>query len=906
MALTAGARLGPYEITAALGAGGMGEVYKARDTRLDRTVAIKVLPPAIAADTELRERFEREARSLSALNHPHICTLYDVGRQDGLEFLVMEYVAGETLADRLQRGALAAHDALRIATELAEALERAHRAGIVHRDVKPANVMLAPDGVKLLDFGLGKQPEASPIARAAGTASAGLTIAPALTMRGTILGTLHYMAPEQVEGREADARSDIWAFGCVLHEMLAGRRAFEGTTAASLIAAILERQPASIDLTGAPLEPGLRRLLDACLEKNPDERFQSMRDVRREIEWLPHRRATSSEPPARRRPRGLAGMGGAIGLAGATAAAAFAISAAGVFDAEPQPSPPVVFNLTTVSSPAALRGTIFGDESSLPNPAVSPDGARVAFIGWDPAGEAIWIRRLDTRDAAPVPGTHGVRSLFWSPDGTTIGFFAGGKLKTLDVAGQKVEILCDAPLAFGGAWGSDGTILFSPDDRSAVHRVDARGGTPVAVTTLDAARGDEAHRWPQWMPDGRHFVFMPWRDGATRRTLQLGSIDGTPPRPLFESQSGALVAADHFVYVTDMPSRIRAQRYDPRTLQLSGPPFALLTDDNVDYNWMSGNASASVSERTLVYAAGKYRRTRLTWLDRNGRTLETLAEAGAFFDPAISPDGTSVAFERHDRLGGASGDIWTLDLSRGGFSRLTSAPGFETTPIWSPDGSQVAFAWDQGPRPAIYTRRASGTGTEDVLVSPEARSFPTDWSRDGRHVLLMLDGSRTRRDIWRYDVERREATPLLDSPFNESGATFSPDGRWVAYVSDEDQRSQVYVRSFPDGRVRTQISASGGSQPQWRRDGRELFYIAPDNAIMAVAVQASGERLTASAPQPLFTAPVDQRKSIRNQYAVSPDGQRFLVLAVSDADAPQAIVVMNWRTLLRPTTAAVP
>jgi Tol biopolymer transport system component len=499
--------------------------------------------------------------------------------------------------------------------------------------------------------------------------------------------------------------------------------------------------------------------------------------------------------------------------------------------------------------------------------AVSPDGARVAFIGWDPAGEAIWIRRLDTRDAAPVPGTHGVRSLFWSPDGTTIGFFAGGKLKTLDVAGQKIEILCDAPLAFGGAWGSDGTILFSPDDRSAVHRVDARGGTPVAVTALDAARGDEAHRWPQWMPDGRHFVFMPWRDGATRRTLQLGSIDGTPPRPLFESQSGALVAADHFVYVTDMPSRIRAQRYDPRTLQLSGPSFALLADDNVDYNWMSGNASASVSERTLVYAAGKYRRTRLTWLDRNGRTLETLGEAGALFDPAISPDGTSVAFERHDRVGGASGDIWTLDLSRGGFSRLTSAPGFETTPIWSSDGSQVAFAWDQGPRPAIYTRRASGTGTEDVLVSPEARSFPTDWSRDGRHVLLMLDGSRTRRDIWRYDVQRREATPLLDGPFNESGATFSPDGRWIAYVSDEDQRSQVYVRSFPDGSDRTQISASGGSQPQWRRDGRELFYIDPDNAIMAVAVQASGERLTASAPHPLFTAPVDQRKSIRNQYA---------------------------------------
>jgi eukaryotic-like serine/threonine-protein kinase len=899
MPLSAGARLGPYEVIAALGAGGMGEVYKARDTRLDRTVAIKVLPAAIAADTELRERFEREARSLSALNHPHICTLYDVGRQDGLQFLVMEYVAGQTLADRLQGGPLGVDGALRIATELAEALERAHRAGIVHRDLKPANVMLAPGGVKLLDFGLAKRAAATPLAGSAGSASVGVTMAAPLTTRGTILGTFHYMAPEQVEGREADARSDIWAFGCVLYEMLTGRRAFDGATPASLIAAILERPPAPIDLAGAPLGPGLQRLLGACLEKNPEDRVQAMRDVRRGIEWLPQRADTPHER-AVRPPRGALRWGASVlGLALVVAAAAFALRAVGGLAPEPTRAPAAVFNLTTVSSPAALRADIFGSESSLPNPAVSPDGTRIAFIGWDPGGEAIWIRRLDAREATPVAGTGGVRSVFWSPDGHMLGFFAGGKLKTLDVSSGTIQIVCDAPLAFGGTWGADGTILFSPDDRSPIHRVGARGGTPVPVTTLDTARGDQAHRWPQWMPDGRHFVFIPWTDGATRRTVQLASLDGTPSRPLFESQSAAVVSRDHFVYVADMPSRLMAQAYDPATLQLAGPPFALLGDDNVDYNWMSGNASAAVSAHTLVYATGKYRPTELTWLDRSGRAVGTLGEAGAHFDPVVSPDGTRIALERHDRLGAASGDIWTIDLSRGAFSRLTSAAGFETTPIWSPDGTQVAFASDQGHLPAIYVRDASGSGAEEVVVTPVARSFPTDWSPDGRHVLFMLNGGRTGRDIWRYDVERREAAPLLAGAFNEAGATFSPDGRWIAYVSDEDQRSQVYVRSFPEGIVRTQISPAGGGQPQWRRDGREIFYLAPDNTMMAVPVQATAGRFTAAAPQALFTAPVDQRKSIRNQYAVSADGQRFLVLAVTDRDAPQAVVVTNWRTLLR-------
>jgi Tol biopolymer transport system component len=471
-------------------------------------------------------------------------------------------------------------------------------------------------------------------------------------------------------------------------------------------------------------------------------------------------------------------------------------------------------------------------------------------------------------------------------------------LKSLEFASGRVDVICDAPAGFGGTWGPDGTILFSPSERSPIYRVPAQGGTPSRVTTLDAARHDAAHRWPHWLSDGQHFIFMPWTDSTITREIQLASIDGGPTRTLFKSPSAPVAAGGYFFYVTDVPPRLAAQAYDPSTFALIGQPFAIVADDNVDFDWMSGFPSASASADTLVYTTGKYRVSRLTWVDRSGRSLGTIGEPGSHFDPRIAPNGRMATFEKYDVAVG-SGDVCSADLVRGAFARLTFAPGFEMTPVWSPDGSRLAFASDQGQAPAIYLRKASGAGAEELVFTPEARSYPTDWSSDGRHLLFMLNGGPTGIDVWQYDWERRAASPVVATRFNEGWATFSPDGRWMAYVSDEDQQRQVYVQSYPDGAVKAQVSTRGGASPQWRGDGKELYYLAPDNTMMAVPVQASRVQFTASAPQPLFTATVDQNKSIRNVYSVTPDGQRFLLVSALDLDRAPLVAALNWRALAR-------
>jgi serine/threonine protein kinase/Tol biopolymer transport system component len=903
MPLTTGTRLGPYEIVSRLGAGGMGEVYRARDTRLDRTVALKVLTPLLADDALFRDRFQREARTISSLNHPYICTLHDVGSQDGIEFLVMEYLEGETLADRLARGPLTVEEALRLATQIAVALERAHREGIVHRDLKPGNIMLVRAGAggemaKLLDFGLAKQSSSasagltvtSPATASPGHADRAVTRTSAMTAEGTIVGTFKYMAPEQLEGKDVDARSDIWAFGCVLYEMVTARPPFEAPTQAGLIAAILERQPPPLDLA-SPLAPALQRVVAACLEKIPDDRFQTVRDVRRELEWLPHRADFTSVPAGRNRRSSLlawSASGAALLVAG-TAFVTWRVRP------EPASSPATIFNLTLPPNEAAVGSTT--GIRMTPRPAVSPDGSRIAFVAHDADGDYVSLRPLAEPYPRPVKGTAGARGVFWSPDGGSIGFFAAGKLKTLELATGRLDIICDAPAAFGGTWGKDDTILFSPDERSPIFKVAARGGMPLQVTNLDPARHDQAHRWPQFLPDGRHFIYMPWTDGTTNRSIQLAGLDGSPPRTLFDAQSAAIVAGDYLLYASDMPSRLMARRFDVERLEADDVAFAAVADDNVDYSWMTGETGAAAGGNVIVYTTGKYRMSRLTWVDRIGRSLGTFGETGAHFDPRLSPDGTMVALERHDWTKG-SGDVWTVDPARGAFSRLTSAPGYETAPVWSPDGRRIAFASDQGNVPKIYVRNANGTGADEILLEPPARSFPTDWSHNGRYLLFMLNGGVTRTDIWRYDLGERTAAPFLASSFDEGWATLSPDGKWMAYVSDENAQPQVYVRSFPDGEFKAQISTGGGAQPQWRRDGKELFYIAPDNTLMSVDVQVSGGRLRATAPHALFTANVEQGRTIRNQFAVSPDGQRFLILSAVNPGASPIVAVLNWRTLI--------
>jgi Tol biopolymer transport system component len=830
--------------------------------------------------------------TLSGLSHPNVCAVYDIGREGATDYLVMEYLEGRTLAELLERGPLPVADALRLARQIADALIAAHRLGIVHRDLKPANVMISGGGAsstaKLLDFGLAKR-AAVAVALRTGADTNEPTRATQLTGAGTILGTIHYMAPEQIEGREADVRADVWAFGCVLYEMLTGRRAFEAPTHASVIAAILERQPEPIKLPDSRLSPAINRLIAACLEKNPDDRFQSMRDVRRELDWLEDR-APEAAAPAARTPRWPLMLAAASVLI-----AAAAIAAAFLQKPPAAPAAPATFTIPLGSTLKAGTKAFFGGAGSG-TPHVSPDGRRIAFLAHDETDVRIYLRDISSVEIRALRGTSGARGLFWSPGGTSIGFFANGKLQTLELASGRIDVVCDAPLAYGGAWAADGTILFTPDERTPVFKVASRGGAPVAVTTL--RDGEQSHRWPHFLSDGRHFIYMPWSDSTTNRQTMLASLDGGDPRSLFRAQSAAVPAGNFLFYVSDLPSRLMAWRFDPRTLALQGQAFPIVDDDNVDYQWYTGEPNVSAAGATLAYTTGKNRRTHLTWVNRTGRRLGTIGEPGIAFDPVLSPDDTMLALERTDP-GRGSGDIWTVDLARGAFSRLTSAPGFETTPAWTADG-RVSYSSDQGEKPGLYVNSASGSGDASVVVIPAQRGFPLDWSRDGRYMLYLVNaGPGKKLDVWMFDTQNRTESPLLSSDFNESGARLSPDGRWIAYVSDESTQPEVYVRSFPNLAVKLRISTSGGNQPQWRGDSKELFYIASDNTIHSVPLAATGGRLVPGTPEPLFTANVDQNQSIRNQFAVSRDGQRFLLLSLIDRDASPLVTVLNWRSLVR-------
>jgi Tol biopolymer transport system component len=889
MALNPGTRLGPYELLAPIGSGAMGDVYRARDTRLNRDVAIKVLPAVFARDPDRLARFEREARAVAAINHPNILSVHDIGSADVVDadrgsvratYMITELLDGDTLRARLSEGPLSARKSVDVAIQAARGLSAAHDRGIVHRDLKPENIVLLRDGhVKILDFGLAKQSFDRP--------GSGDQQTIAVTDAGTVLGTVGYMAPEQVRGDAADPRADLFSLGAVLYELASGRRAFDRATAAETMTAILREDPPALTSPPTALSPALDRVVRHALEKDPNDRFQSARDFAFALQAINDPVASGTASPsagaAARRPiRGRE-------MAAWIIAAALGVAAAAILWWRPAPR-------AAAASPIIFTASPPWSDAVLASPSVSPDGARIAFILHRRAGDSIVVRRLDAIQPQPLKGTAGVRSggIFWSPNGQALGFFAGGKLKTIELATEKLEEIADAPSGYGGTWGPDGTILYSPDERTPIYRVSAKGGDATRVTTLDPARHDQAHRWPQFLPDGRHFVFMPWTTGTVTRRIQLASLDGAPSRTLFESESAAIVAGTYLLYVRDLPSRFLAQAFNPETLQLEGRPAAVVADDNVAYDWASGEADASASAGTLVYTTGKLRDSQLTWRSRTGRPLGTIGEPGVYYDPALSPDGTLLAVEKSDVRGAT--DLWTVDLARGAFSRLTSAPGFEDLATWSPDGRRLAFASDQA-LPSMRVKNASGTGAEDVVV--EGRAFPMDWSRDGRYLLYTTDGGATRMDILVYDVQRKTSTPFLASTFSEWRPKFSPDGKWIAYVSDESGDAQVYARSFPDGALKIQISSAGGNQPEWRRDGKELFYLAPDGMLMAVDLHAGGAGLVVGASQPLFQTNADESRVLRNLYTASPDGQRFLVMSPLIATNVSPLIgVLNWAAAL--------
>jgi Tol biopolymer transport system component len=878
MPLTAGTRLGPYEILAPIGAGGMGEVYRARDTRLDRSVAIKVLPQHLSEDPEVRARFEREARAVSQLNHPHICTLHDIGREGGTDFLVLEHVEGETLAARLERGALPVPELLRIGAEIADALEKAHRAGIVHRDLKPGNIMLTKSGAKLLDFGLAR---ATGLSSKVSDLSSSPTVSHPLTAEGTILGTFHYMAPEQLEGREADARTDVWALGCVLYEMASGRRPFEGRSQASLIAAILEKDPEPIADRLPLVPPALDRLVQACLAKDPDERLQTAHDVRLQLRWIAEGGSRAGVPaPVAARRRSREGLAWSLAALAAVAAVTLAVLAL----LRPAPARRVV--RFEIEAPPGTR--------NLQWPRLSPDGRRLAFIAQDTSSSVrVWIRSLDGLTAVPLAGTDGATRPFWSPDGQWLAFLLGGKVRRVPVGGGPAVAIGDAPGGADGTWSSRGLIAFDGNPGDSIRSIPASGGAVRPLSGMDRKALDSQHGWPFFLPDGRRFLYVSYPSAGLRNgRIRFARVGSFETRDL-GSVDGRVEYAPEGYLVFPRENTLMAQPFDARSGRTTGDAVAIAEDVALG----AGNGDFSVSHNgVLVYRTQRSgEMTRLAWMSRDGRLLGDAAPPGAYTEVALSPDGRRVALVVEDPQRG-TGDLWVRDLDRGVTSRLTFDEQEDINPVWSPDGERIAFASDRDGAFRTFVRLASGVGSEDTLgASPDPATGPTDWSRDGRSVVLRRRRTESLWDILLLPSDGgAPPTVFLQTPFGEQMGCLSPDGRWMAYMSDESGRSQIYVRPASGSGGKWQVSVDGGAFPQWSRGGRELFFVAADQTLMAAPV-APGDAFVSGTPARLFRLPPLEVRYGGYRYAVAPDGQRVLVTLPIAADRPARFtVVENW------------
>jgi eukaryotic-like serine/threonine-protein kinase len=886
MTLASGTRLGPFEILSPIGAGGMGEVYRARDTRLERTVAVKVLPQRLSASPESRQRFEREAKTISQLSHPHICALYDVGNQEGVEYLVMEYLEGETLADRLAKGPLPLEQTLRFGIEIADALDKAHRQGIVHRDLKPGNVMLTKSGVKLLDFGLAK-------AMAPPTPQGSLTALPTqqgLTQEGTILGTFQYMAPEQLEGKEADARTDIFAFGCVLYEMATGKKAFSGATQASLISSILRDDPQPISQIQAMAPPALDRVARSCLAKDPEDRWQSAHDVAGELKWIGESdsQAGAAAPVVVRR-KNRERLAWEM-----TAVILFVALAAAVVTAARY-----AHRVGALSRPMRLSIAL-PEKSALRAVALSPDGTKLVFVGRDSSGKnALWIRALDSLALQPLPGTENPSFPFWSPDSRFIGFFADGKLKKINASGGSPQTLCDAPVNRGGTWNRDGVILFAPVVTGPLYRVSASGGVPIPVTRFDPSRGEASHRWPFFLPDGRHFLYDVASFGSggqqEKMGIYVGSLDSKEEKFLLRANSSVAYAPPGYLLFFRERS-LMAQSFDAKGMHVTGEPFSIA--EEVQYFPQHYGALFSVSENgVLLYQARSTSGvSQLVWFDRSGKEMGSLGAPANQANPRISQDGKRVALDIIDPQIGNM-DIWIYESSGGVATRFTSDPAFEADPIWSPDGSRIVFFSNRKGGPDLRQKSSSGAGSEEVVLHSESSKYPTDWSPDGRFILYRAFDAKTNLELWvqPFGGDRRPI-PFLKARFGADLGQFSPDGRWVAYASNESGKWEIYVAPFPGPGSNWKVSSAGGSEPRWRRDGKELFYLAPDEKLMAVEVK-EGSTFSADAARPLFQTRRREHISSNDlfSYDVSADGQRFLVNTdIGEVTSPPLTVVLNW------------
>jgi len=897
MPLAVGTKLGPYEVVAPLGAGGMGEVYRARDTRLERTVAIKILPAHLSCDPVRKQRFEREAKTISSLNHPHICVLHDAGHQDGVDYLVMECVEGETLAKRLQKGPLPLEQVLKYGAQIADALDKAHRSGVVHRDLKPGNIMLTATGAKLLDFGLAKP--AAPLTSAAMLTA--VTEDSPVTEQGTIVGTFQYMSPEQVEGKELDGRSDIFSLGAVLYEMLTGQRAFEGKSQFSVASSILEKEPAPISAVKPMTPPALDHALKKCLAKAPDERWQSASDLASELRWIAEAGSHAGVPaPAiavqkTRQP---------LTQAAAALAAAIAFIAVVGWWRSAHEAPAEAHVVRSMILPP--DGGTFVFNGPIGGAFLSPDGGSVAFIARVGRVTQLWVRRLDSLAPRALPETEDVSFAFWSPDSRNLGFFAQGKLKRIAVTGGPPQTLCDADSSRGASWGRRDVIIFARVSGE-ILRIAASGGTPQRVTALDASRHEGTHRWPYFLPDGNHFLYMAALLGpvSEENVFYLGSLDQKESRMLLRGSSPIAYAMDHVLYLAG--NMLMAKPFDPVKLDFTGEAIAIA--EGVQFDPLFSSGIFSVSENgALVYQQGKGGVAHsLALFDRNGKRLGNLGESTPG-SPRFSPDAKSVVY---DSISSNSGkiDFWLLEIGSGNRTRLASDPlnlGFHSA-AWSPDGTRLAYVSMKTGNRAIYIKAVNQMAPEEERWEARDDTFlaPGDWTPDGKFLILTERQVRIAENrISLLPVAGRDAAlPLLEvKGANLDSGKVSPDGRWIAYRSDESGRNEIYISSFPRPTGKLQVSTAGGLTPQWRNDGKELYYLALDKMLVVVELKETGGSLQAVSTRPLFEMfqTMFLTAAGMGQYDATRDGKRFVVDSVITDESPAPLnLVQNWTAELK-------
>jgi Tol biopolymer transport system component/predicted Ser/Thr protein kinase len=884
MALLVGTKLGRYEVHSRLGSGGMGEVYRAKDLRLGRDVAIKILPQHLSSNSEAIRRLELEARAISALNDANICTLYDVGHQDGVDFIVMEFLQGETLQDRLRNGPLPLKQVCEYGAQIARGLDKAHRKGILHRDLKPGNIMLTESGAKLLDFGLAR---ASMAVATDATVSAAV-LPSSLNEPVALVGTLPYMSPEQARGMNLDARSDIFSLGAVLYEMVTGRRAFQGNSQLSIVSAVIGKEPEPI-LAVAPLtSPSLNRLIGRCLAKDPEQRWQTARDVSFELEWIGE---TGDQPsyvapqPTKTKAAWLLWMlGGVILGAGLLA---------GIFMWHSQ---------TTAQRESYFLAAV---PFTLHDLALAPDGHTVAAVGVSESGKnkTLWLYDVGGQRPRELAETEGASFPFWSPDGKAVAFFADGKLKRVDIGGGPAQLICDAPAARGGTWNRNGVIVFSPSGHlsGGLYRVSATGGTPTAITRPDANHVVNTHRWPMFLPDGKHFLYLAANvSGQTDSdAIFVGSLESSDSSFVTKATGNPVYAAPGYLLFC-REKTLFAQKFDTITLKLSGEAVPLLKDVSSLPRILRNDFAASNGDVLVVQRGNDVLLSRLVWRDRQGNETGSVGKPDMYANIALAPNGKSVAFDKTD-LETQSSDVWTYDFERGSSQRLTFGRGIDAEPVWSPDGKKIIFASARAGLFRLYIKNADGSEEEKLLPldpSDDADEYPTSWSPDAKHFLYDRDAEATRP--WVAELPDLKTHPLFNATETRKNAQFSPDGKWMAYTSNENGRWEIYVTSFPDLQGKWQVSNNGGTQPRWRRDGKELFYLAPDGKMMASPV-TTGTRFDAGTPLPLFQA--NAREQVAGSelvmYDVTRDGQRFLINTQMETTHSQSMmVVLNWPAVL--------